>query len=238
MLDAEVDIYIGEKTESPDEKIPINGKGAFTLENQSDADARIVIGFPLGDRVYSQYGLESFTASNDGQPASVYVATSGNKLPWRLFHLSSELTGGEMKAVDISDSQFPALKDVLMSGEPVSQLLLWEASIPAMTARVVEINYTLNIPWQSPEVFTRHVEGNKEVRRVMKDSISSEWLKVLDDKKKYLFFDYILATGASWKGEIGKEEIRIHLDSSWQGKEPQLFVANRDSDIESVRVVS
>lgn len=43
------------------------------------------------------------------------------------------------------------------------------------------------------------------------------FLEELDQGARYVFFDYVLSTGATWKDSIGEETVWLKLDPSWAG---------------------
>ncbi len=226
MADAAVDIFVGAYPRTPDAVTAIRGKAVFTMENEGDTDARVVIGFPLGERRYSNYRFRSFAARVQGRPVPVFAGSGGYKRPWDLVPAAPGATD-PVPAIAKEKMSKGFFKGVWIGGKRVMKLVLWEASFPARETRTVEVDYVIDVPWQYPDMIRRNIQGSFKAEQLFADSITPALAKALESKKSYLFFDYVLATGASWKGPIGKEVVRIHLDPSWGKREPRLFVAPR-----------
>jgi hypothetical protein len=83
---------------------------------------------------------------------------------------------------------------------------VWTQKIAAGARQSVEVNYTLLLEGQKIaflEITTRGGEAN---------ILPTEKTAGLDPKKRYALFDYVLRSGATWDGPIGRETITLTAD--------------------------
>ncbi len=103
-------------------------------------------------------------------------------------------------------------------------MMAWEEAFAPKEERIINVQYQLDIASQlKGEVATR-VKKMEFYRPIplfigltpIDLSCISRLLNNLPDGRYYLF-DYFLVSGATWKGPIGKETIRLHLSDDFKG---------------------
>lgn len=234
MRDAVVDLYIGNPYGKQDGMVSVHGKAVFKMENMANDDIRAIVAFPLGDRSYGSYRYRSFTVHQNGKKAPVFAGSGGYKMPWRVEPVDTEAADQPPK-LPLNEKKIYASmwRGLPVAGDTLMQSLFWEAQFPANELLEIVVDYVIDVPQQLPTMVTSRQQGTRNARLLKEDSISREMSKALNPERTYLFFSYIITSGASWQGTIGSEQVRIHLEPDWQ-QNPVLYMRTHSGEVRAV----
>jgi len=189
------------------------------------------VGFPVSNSRYSAFAFDSFAVETDGSPRSVFNRITSYPRNIKHKYVSGPDRGADRDLPDYpeldqaADSpRTPAIKRRKMfaveriNSETFQNLMVWKETFGPGQKRIVDVRYTIFIPPQINTWEQKKVEGNyKGIWPHEANNLPTAFLKSIPPNERYYFFDYYLTTGASWKGTIGEEVIRLSLHDSWQG---------------------
>lgn len=216
---AEVDLFVGPISAEGEAFAVVSGSARFTMRNTSNADQHIIVGFPLGSRKYGAYRFLSFAVRHEGVPLPVFFAEGGYKIPLKMTPLDIETKAIPPEA-DTEGRMYTGLD---YGRTTIDTSIIWEAVFKANSTEMIEVEYSLEIPLQAPNMIAREIIGTYNSMRLKADSIPEKFSQPLDAELDYVFFSYILASGASWRGSIGREVVRVTLDKSWGNTPVDLY---------------
>ncbi len=110
------------------------------------------------------------------------------------------------------------VREVFRRTSGYSNLMVWEETFSPAQRKTIVVDYEIEIPLQENKVVRKRVESRKERLSLEVNGVPVQFLQKVDSGS-YYFFDYYLASGASWAGSIGFEEITLHFDHWWRDLE-------------------
>jgi hypothetical protein len=224
MAKALVDIHIGKLPQSAEEPVEINIHAVFTMQNESPDSLSLTVGFPVSNSEFSVFEFKSFKVGTDNEPRSVFNRTSG--YPRKMNHawISGPDKKGDKELPDYQEGRNrksnsgKLFGQQIIGGDEFQNLMVWKETFDPHQVRKIQVDYSMKIPTQKNTWETKRAEGNyKGVWPEEANNLPLKFLNSIPYRDKYYFFDYYLVSGASWKGMIGEEIIKLHLDNSWQG---------------------
>jgi len=202
--------------------VEVGVEASFTMINESDMSLELDIAFPLGEGARAG-ALADFAVSSDGIARTVFRASGGYPGWIRLERVS----GPE---VDAPSEPVHDLDGGMAVGESrFRRLMFWRETFAPGQEKVIEVSYSLHLPLQSPTWTRRRELSNlKGIHPDEADNAPRAFVRTLPRANRYLFFDYVLESGASWKGSIGEESVRLRLHPSWSGARLHVYAPGPD----------
>lgn len=230
MQEAQVDINVSAATEGSS-LITLTTNAQFHMHNSTKETVLLTMGFPVSDSSYSAFQLIDFRVTSGGEPRSVFqrvtgyprhrehIWVSGPETDPRILPDANDPPGvfGDENWIDRNDgsSVLQDSPDGSNRGVASANKMVWRELFTPNEVRLIVVTYSLNLPTQSKKSEKmRKVSNEKGISREEANNCPVAFLNKLAPGD-YYFFDYYLVTGASWKGPIGKEEIRLHLPPGW-----------------------
>jgi len=181
----------------------------FELEDSSPAELAgqlYLVGFPVTGLSSKIVTIDNFAVTVDGKtPATVLRQCIGT----HFISMRAEDTPvrGELASETIN-KQSPSAWSVQYEGKAgYRSSYIWQQSaVPAKTVKV-HVTYSVTLHPQSihySKTYDREEDGDA--------LIPFKTLNVDNWNDRHFFFDYVLRSGATWSGPIGKESITVSVD--------------------------
>jgi len=215
MAEATVDIDVkSNQRKKGTADISVEVKAVFHMCSDSVVSETMTVGFPLSNQSYSAAKPGAFSVNSNGEAKSL------SRWP--------EQTGKKGKK-----SEDERLREAIEGSRDVDEItreminqnmMAWEEAFAPKEERTIDVQYQLDIASQLKDGVATRVRKMQFYRPIplfiglTQTDLSdiSALLSGLPDGP-YYFFDYFLVSGATWKGPIGKETIRLHLSDDFKG---------------------
>lgn len=226
MKNADVKVRVGAVPALENKPLAVSVRARFVMANDSDDSLALTVGFPLSASEFPPFDLEGFAVKSDGEPRSVFNRVTG--YPRRLEHRyvsGPEREGFRALPDDAGEEGGGVARARSLFGDQqigkgtFQNLMVWKETFAPRQTRTVDVAYDLAVPLQENRVVRKKVRGNyKGTWPQEANNVAADFLGILPHEKRFYFFDYVLVTGASWKGPIGKETVVLVLDETWRGR--------------------
>ena len=231
MVEAVVDIRIGDRPGHREEPIDIRVHAVFAMENVSADTVMLTVGFPISDSSYSAFEFDFFRVATDGAPRSVFQRVGHYPPRIEHRHVSGPDALAYTRLPDVagrveagSGGSPPEVRAQTMlgtspiGGEHFGNLMVWAETFAPHQRKSIDVSYAIRVPprvsrWQRITVNT-NIKGPHPDEA---NNLPAAFIDNLPEVDYYYFFDCYLSTGATWHGPIGRETITLHLDDAWRG---------------------
>ena len=183
----------------------------FELENRSPIDNGVqpfLVAFPVTGLRSDVVTVDKFAVSVDGKVPPT-VLRRAITISRRQLKLEDKPIYGQLDATFAPENESEQWNIFLKNGSGYRECYLWEQrSAPGATTKVI-VSYTIILRAQS-------IAYSKSYRRAEGDDEVVPFSDICFDKwnEPYFLLDYILLSGATWDGPIGREKIEISGEAS------------------------
>lgn len=149
------------------------------------------------------YNIMDFTAVSNDEKQTVYHRRTG----YPNFRKQERISGPDLPPENLPDY----FEKPFLTGENYNNKMIWREDFAPNEERIIQVDYSLYLAPLTNEYEKRKMNVGGFNAGPTAENTPSKLLSKIKKDKKYYFFDYFLESGASWKGTIGKEVIRLHL---------------------------
>jgi hypothetical protein len=220
MVKADVTIHLGPLPASVNDPLSLTVRGAFVMKNESPETLSLTVGFPVSNSQFSSFRLDAFKVRSGGDSRAVFNRITGyprflKDIPVSVPDAGDPLPPAKPQPGTGSPDLFGQER---IGKERFQNLMVWQEVFNPSEARTIEVAYVLAVPLQKNSVTKRQAKGNyKGMWPQEANNLPLHFLRSLPGGEMFYFFDYYLTSGASWKGTIGEQTIRLEMDRSWSG---------------------
>lgn len=181
----------------------------FELEDSSPVELNgqlYLVGFPVTGLSSKIVTIDNFAVTVDGQePATILRRAIGTH--FMSMRVEDTPVAGTLES-HVVDKQSPQRWGVwYKEASSYRGSYLWQQALAPSKTLIVHIAYQITLHPQSIH-YSKTLDSDEDADAV----IPFKTLTVDDWDDRYYFFDYVLRSGATWTGTIGKESITVSID--------------------------
>ena len=181
----------------------------FELEDSSPAELAgqlYLVGFPVTGLSSKIVTIDNFAVTVDGKtPATVLRQCIGTH--FRSLRVEDTPVTGELSSTVLDEKSLSRWCIVYERGNGYRGSYIWQqATVPSKSIKV-HVAYRITLHPQSIH-YSKTCESDEDGDAI----IPFKALTMDDWEDQYYFFDYVLRSGATWSGPIGKESINVVID--------------------------
>ncbi len=196
----------------------------FELEDSSPAELNgqlYLVGFPVTGLSSKIVTIDNFAVTVDGKTPAM-VLRQDIYINRRQSKRVDEKLRGELEARFAPETPQSCQTLSYAGFDQYPASYLWQQRVQTSVTFCVRVTYTLTIHPQSI-IYTRSYDRDDADGEV----IPSKNLRALLRDDRYYFFGYVLRSGATWDGPIGKETVVITADQALKLATEKIALRNR-----------